>query len=644
MSNWGKEASSTEPIAVKLPSLPGIRRHPIESPPKIFSKTRPRQRSIKLDKSVVDNGELLKSYLEEFADSISQFPKNAESLSDTFGRYSVKAHNKDRETKHLSLPFSNLDNVPSFVVNPKGRACHFLAYFTELVPENLKEPSRIRIVEIVYYIESNTLEIIEQAKPNSGLCHGRLLNNLQVKNPEKNRFFLLEDFKSGAQLNIYNKIYTIVDCDNECKRYMSQLGHEFGEPLEIPNNDGTYESAKHFSKSSYFSKIIHPGDEEKVLKFTGLWNGNDVQLFYKIYDNTISLFCINEINPSDRRAQVQMLIKNTRVVKENLDGSEDDSTILITTAEEVGLPSTEKIRYFLHWHDLKLGATLPMQGLKVQLLDADKATRDFYQSYGLKLPPAVIVERPKVEAAKPVVPPHTGFGSYDDSITSCQGSLIPHTLKKNVVKMKQFQDVKIQYKALLISPVEPNENPRKFIIVMYLEDDNIQVLELPEKNSGRLPGAFLSKRKLQNPDGSLRLNPQDLYAGARLTINGFTFEIYHSANKATLKYMEQHTEIWSCCNINKISKKLLLNADEIKSVVFNSGRYEPDAVLTIDTFQSLLNGLSSASANPFLRQEVITLIRYLTDAGNSKSDSQDESITVTQLINLLDSFSDESVY
>jgi hypothetical protein len=68
-----------EPIVVKLPNLPGVRRHPLESSPKIFSKSRPKQGSPLRDRTITDNSELLNSYLEEFSESISQFPKNAES-------------------------------------------------------------------------------------------------------------------------------------------------------------------------------------------------------------------------------------------------------------------------------------------------------------------------------------------------------------------------------------------------------------------------------------------------------------------------------------------------------------------------------------------------------------------------------------
>jgi hypothetical protein len=171
---------------------------------------------------------------------------------------------------------------------------------------------------------------------------------------------------------------------------------------------------------------------------------------------------------------------------------------------------------------------------------------------------------------------------------------------------------------------------------MFLEDDNIQILEIPEKNSGRAAGAFLSKRKLQNPDGSLTINPQDLYAGARVLINGFTFEIYHAAKK-TLKYMEQHTDIWSYSDMDKISKKLLLIADEIKAIFVNSNN-DNDRFLTVESLKLLLDNLSNNSSVQYTRQEVITLIRYLTDAGNSTEENDVvETITETQLMNYLDS-------
>ena len=120
--------------------------------------------------------------------------------------------------------------------------------------------------------------------------------------------------------------------------------------------------------------------------------------------------------------------------------------------------------------------------------------------------------------------------------------------------------------------------------------------------------------------------------------------LYHGANKGTLRYMEKHIDIWPCCNINKITKKLVINSDEIKSILLYSGEYELDTPLTVETFKSLLDKLSSASSNSFTLQEVITLIRYLSDADNIAEENYNESITVTQLVNLLDSFSDESVY
>ena len=343
------------------------------------------------------------------------------------------------------------------MVNNKGRVCHFVAYYTEHVPENLTEPTRTRQVEIIYHVESKTIEILEPVIPNSGLYQGQILKKMQVMNPAQNRNYQLEDFRAGEKVSILSKFYTVVDCDNATKRYMQQLSFDFGEPHEIPNNDGRFESELRVVKPTYLSKRLRAGDEEKVLRFTGLWNDSNIQLFYKVIDNSISVVCINEVNASDRRAVVQMLLKNTKVEKLTLDGSEDESTILVSTAEKIGLPSEKGVKYCLHWHDLKIGVTLPMQGFNVRILDADKVTRQFYSSYGIPLSEAVRVDKPKPEVYKRPIPPSTGFGSYDDSITSCEGSLVPHKPAKNLAKMKEFEGIKIQYRAILIDPVEVSD-------------------------------------------------------------------------------------------------------------------------------------------------------------------------------------------
>ena len=67
-------SSSTD---LKLPNLPGHRKYPLEEPPKIFSKSRPRSRQEPSIPSSHDNKALLKSYLRKIGDPNKNFPKDA---------------------------------------------------------------------------------------------------------------------------------------------------------------------------------------------------------------------------------------------------------------------------------------------------------------------------------------------------------------------------------------------------------------------------------------------------------------------------------------------------------------------------------------------------------------------------------------
>lgn len=174
---------------------------------------------------------------------------------------------------------------------------------------------------------------------------------------------------------------------------------------------------------------------------------------------------------------------------------------------------------------------------------------------------------------------------------------------------------------------------------MFMEDDNISISEIPEKNSGRPAGVFLAKRKLQNVDGTLIYTAHDLYAGKVVKINGYTFEIYHAAKK-TLKFMESRTDIWPCCDIYNIQNKLSSIVDDIKLYFESSREYQLNSTLSIESLMAIMNEISGNSSM-FVLHEIITLIRYLNGAFDIADPYQDvsEVITVAQLLNFIDSFS-----
>ena len=104
---------------------------------------------------------------------MQSFPAEAESFSDTSGRYSLRSQGRDRSFNCKALPYSNLESVPHFVINDKEQLCRVMAYFIEKIPHNDQQQDRARVMEVIFYIEDNTIEIIEPFIPNCGIRHGK---------------------------------------------------------------------------------------------------------------------------------------------------------------------------------------------------------------------------------------------------------------------------------------------------------------------------------------------------------------------------------------------------------------------------------------------------------------------------------------
>ena len=116
--------------------------------------------------------------LKELTLSVQSFPQQGDSFSDISGRYSLRSQQMDRSMNVKALPYSNLETVPHFVANSKEPVCRVLAYFIEKVPYNEAEQERARKMELIFYLEDSTLEIIEPYIPNCGIIQG--MKNLNI--------------------------------------------------------------------------------------------------------------------------------------------------------------------------------------------------------------------------------------------------------------------------------------------------------------------------------------------------------------------------------------------------------------------------------------------------------------------------------
>ncbi|XP_023255140.1 EF-hand domain-containing family member C2-like, partial [Seriola lalandi dorsalis] len=191
-------------------------------------------------------------------------------------------------------------------------------------------------------------------------------------------------------------------------------------------------------------------------------------------------------------------------------------------------------------------------GRRVIIADCDDFTRDYYRSkYGIEDFTPVQYKASPAPKPQRLVPPYNGFGSEEDSLSSCQG-LLPKPPQKDFKKFMAkdrcgLDSNVLSFRAKMVT-TDPVDRERVFIISFYLCDDSISVFEHPQKNSGVLSGKFLERGRVKKPGQELfkselsqYFKAQDLYVGATLCINNKNFRLL-DADEYTLRYMEKHAE------------------------------------------------------------------------------------------------------
>ena len=98
----------------------------------------------------------------------------------------------------------------------------------------------------------------------------------------------------------------------------------------------------------------------------------------------------------------------------------------------------------------------------------------------------------------------------------------------------------LRFEAKVVS-TEPDDESRDFIISFYCGDDSIQVYEVCDKNSGRIGGKFMEKKKHKNPITQNYYEEKDFLIGRTIFLGGFKF-LLQKADEYTDKYMEDNSD------------------------------------------------------------------------------------------------------
>lgn len=267
--------------------------------------------------------------------------------------------------------------------------------------------------------------------------------------------------------------------------------------------------------------------------------------------------------------------------------------------------------------DIICGKTVKIYGRDCLVFSCDDFTTQWYQkNHNLNQTPLNLRKGAPNVIYQPS-PIYDGLGTEEDSMGSVT-HLTPKPPRKDVQKMFKSDMHVLRFDVKLIS-TEPDDENRKFILSFFCGDDTIQVYEICDKNSGRIGGKFLERKKHKNPVTDIYYAEKDFLIGKTIYIAGWKFQI-SSGDEYTEKFMEDNEESFPEAQIKNVMQKIKDGAKHYGSL----DEYAVELVKHLDKnndnlidFKEFSTGLQGM--NIFLTDhEVHTLVRRFDHNGDGK--------------------------
>lgn len=225
-------------------------------------------------------------------------------------------------------PKSGKSLKPSWLVYEK-QVLRFFGYFKDTLPE-ARTKYQIRKVKIMYYLEDDTIQVIEPHTDDSGISsQGCIVSRQRIKKYRSNECITLLDLNVNQPITLLDRVYAITDCDAFTRNFLNRLGISVPSPCEIPKDPGTelrriqkeamapkYPTAKDFR----FAKFLQ--NDRNVLRFTGYWEEQNssvvriLEVLYHLADDTIEIK--EKLPPNSGRISNGMFLKRAKLPKVSL--------------------------------------------------------------------------------------------------------------------------------------------------------------------------------------------------------------------------------------------------------------------------------------------------------------------------------------
>lgn len=486
-----------------------------------------------------------------------------------------------------------LSSIPKWISLDK-KMLSYEAYFKEAVEESRIERGRVRKCVIRYYLEDDTIAIMEPREENSGIPQGIFLKRHKAPRPGGGVGFLTwKDLAVPGDLRLYHRTFRITKCDETTREFLKRAGITVGSEEQIPMDeqrlDKSRPSSAHIQKAdrsgsfsafhgrqkndmteyiearlgkcqdqkALITKFLN--NDGKVLRFYCTWDEKGADgttekrpfvLHYFLADDTVEILEVAQ--PNSGRDPWPALLKRIKLPK-------------ATRSRGVGAVGQEQSGFYTA-HDLRVGGVVSVFGRQLVLNDADAATVRYYkEQLGIDVmagrallrgvsaqsrastaaPSSPHSSSANVEGSSQaarlrnviLVPPHNGFGKEEDSRQNCL-SLHPKPPRTNVVRLLENKGKMLRFVAKLEQAVGFDVE-RVFTLTYFLDTDEVAIFEPPVKNSGRTGGKFMERCKVRKPRSCEYYSEADLCIGARMQVYSRRFVLV-DADEFTIKYMEMN--------------------------------------------------------------------------------------------------------